>query len=197
MERLPKFSCRGGAAVEFILCLPLLILLALPVIDVAQVVQANMILTSISREGANLASRTARSEQAIMEALAATALPLAMRESGMVHITKVLAHRGHGVVRNVVIAQHRWSGGTYAPAKGIWTCGAAGTRWDSAGTCADLPAPASAPAVDVMHGQLADGDVIYVVEAFYRFPLLFSGLDLGFGPVLPRFDSDLYAMTVF
>ena len=71
MKRDPRHSVRGGAAVEFLFCLPLLILLLLPVADLARVIQANMILTNISREGANLASRTSMKPQELMEALAA------------------------------------------------------------------------------------------------------------------------------
>ncbi len=50
----------GTAAVEFAFILPLLVLLAIPIFDLARIIQANMILINISREGANLASRTYR-----------------------------------------------------------------------------------------------------------------------------------------
>lgn len=188
---------RGAAAVEFMLCLPLLLLLAFPVIDLARVLQANMILTNMAREGANLASRTINAEQAIMDSLAATAPPLDMRSNGMVHITKILAVRGQGASRNVVVAQYRWRGGSYVPDKGVWNCGAAGgTYWDSTGSCTGLPPPAAAPSVDVMSGALNDGDVVYLVETFYRLPLFFSKMQLG-GIVLPDFNPNLYAMTIF
>lgn len=196
MNRTHRSSQSGGAALEFLLCLPLLILLAFPVVDLARVLQANIILTNISREGANLSTRTAGSEQAIMESLAATALPLNMRNAGAIHITKILAHRAHGITRNVVIAQHRWVNGAYAPRNGVWTCGTGGSHWEGSGNCAGLPAVDAAPEVNVMRGRLQDGDVIYLVEAFYQFPLLFSGLDLGGGLVLPGFSSDLYAFTI-
>jgi hypothetical protein len=196
MKRTRNLSSRGTAAVEFLLCLPLLILLAFPVVDLARVFQANMILTNMSREGANLAARTVSAEQAIMESLAATAPPLDMHSNGMIHITKILALRDNGITRNLVIAQHRWGNGSYVPAKGVWTCGAAGSYWDGAGNCAGLPPSAAAPEIGVMTGQLRDGDVIYLVEVFYRFPMLFSGLDLGGGLVLPRLDSALYAFTI-
>lgn len=197
MTRQPSLSSRGGAAVEFLLCLPLLILLALPVFDLARLLQAHMILTNMSREGANLASRTGQNQQVLMDSLAATAPPLNMQSNGMIHITKILAHASKGVTRNVVIGQYRWAQGSYVPTKGVWTCGAAGTYWDGTGTCKGFPAPASSPEVNVMTGQLEDGDVIYLVEVFYQFPLLFSGLDLGGGIALPQFGSDLYAMTIF
>jgi hypothetical protein len=189
-------SQSGGAAIEFLLCLPLLLLLAFPVVDLARVIQANIILTNISREGANLSTRTAGSEQTIMESLAATALPLDMRKYGAIHITKVLANRANGATRNVVIAQHRWVKGSYVPSNGVWTCGAGGSHWNAAGKCVGLPPVAAAPEIKVMQGKLQDGDVVYLVEAFYRFPLLFSGMDFGSGFVLPSFNPNLYAFTI-
>jgi hypothetical protein len=191
-----KQRSRGAAAVEFILCLPLLLLLALPVIDLARVLQANIILTNMAREGANLALRTLNAEQAIMDALAATAPPLDMATHGMIHITKIMAVRGKGGPRNVVVAQSRWTGGAYEPTTSVWSCGAAGTHWDSAGKCAGLPPPATAPTVGVMAGALNDGDVVYLVETFYHFPMFFSGIQLS-AITLPAFDPNLYAMTIF
>jgi hypothetical protein len=196
MNRTHRSSQFGGAALEFLLCLPLLILLAFPVFDLARVLQANIILTNIAREGANLAARGGGSEQEIMQSLAATAPPLDMGKYGAIHITKILAYANKGITRNVVIGQSRWVNGSYDPGNGVWTCGADGTRWNAAGACDGLPSPAAAPEIDVMRGQIQDGDVVYLVEAFYQFPLLFSGLDLGGGLVLPGFKSDLYAFTI-
>ena len=48
---------RGAAMVETALLLPLLVLLALPVADLARALQAQLILDAISREGASLAAR--------------------------------------------------------------------------------------------------------------------------------------------
>lgn len=198
MRRDPRHSNRGGAAVEFLFCLPLLLLLLLPVADFARVIQANMILTSLSREGANLASRTSMQPQELMNALASTAQPLDMQANGMIRITKILASRQNGIDRNVVIGQHRWNGGSYLPANGAWTCGGAGTYWDAQGNCAGFPALSGAPETDLMSGQLSDGEVVHLVEVFYRFPLLFGSLDLGLGNLaLPSLNPDLYAMTIF
>lgn len=197
MTRILHSSQRGLAAVEFLLCLPLLLLLSLPVIDLARVFQANIILTNIAREGANLAARSGDSTQAIMNALTATAVPLDMPANGMIRITKVLAQRTQGVTRNIVIAQHRWTGGAYAPAKGIWHCGEGGSYWAADGSCAGLPPASHGLETHIMRGRLQDGEIAYVVEAFYRFPLLFGGLDLGSGMLLPDFDPDLYAFAIF
>lgn len=187
---------RGSAAVEFVVCLPLLVLLLIPVFDLARVLQANMMLTSIAREGAQLVSRTSEQEQAIMDSLAATALPLDMVPNGAIHVTKILARTVHGVTSNVVLAQHRWARSSYMPPPGVWTCGSGGTYWGADGQCKGLPPPTMAPPITVMQGQLQDGDVVYLVEVFYRFPLLYNGVELGGGLVLPTFTPNLYAMTV-
>ena len=196
MTRHSHRSMRGGAAVEFLFCLPLLLLLLFPVVDFARVIQANMILASLAREGANLAARTALQPQELMETLAATAQPLDMRTNGMIHVTKILASRRNGISTNVVIGQTRWNGGAHVPEKGAWACGSVGTYWDAQGNCAGFPPLAGAPEIDALNGQLKDGDVVYLVEAFYRFPLLFGSLDLG-GFALPGLNPNLYAMTVF
>ncbi|WP_151637705.1 TadE/TadG family type IV pilus assembly protein [Noviherbaspirillum aerium] len=195
-RHLPRHFIRGGAAIEFMFCLPLLLLLLIPVVDFARVIQANMIITNLSREGANLASRTAMNPQELMDALAATAQPLDMRANGMIHITRILASRKNGVSSNAVIGQVRWNGGTHAPSAGAWSCGGAGTYWDAEGNCAGFPPLSGAPETDVLSGSLNDGDVVYQVEVFYRFPLLFGSLDLG-DFRLPALNPDLYAMTVF
>jgi hypothetical protein len=191
-----RTACAGAAAVEFAIMLPLLILLAFPVTDLARVVQANMILTNISREGANLASRTTRQEQEIMDALADTAPPLDMRAHGTMRITKIMGLKEGSGVRNIVVGQHKWHKGAYAPPAGVWGCGAAGSSWAADGSCRDIPTLASAPTADVMTGMLADGEVVFVVEGYYRLPMLFTSMDLGFGAIFPGIGPDLHAMTI-
>ncbi|HEY8608164.1 MAG TPA: TadE family protein [Noviherbaspirillum sp.] len=182
---------------EFLFCLPVLILLAFPVADVARIIQANIVAVSIAREGAQLASRTVQDEQSLLEALAAAASPLDMRGNGMIRITKVLGRStGGGATRSVVIGQHRWVNGGYSPQRGVWECGTGGSYWGAGGACEGLPPPAAAPAVDVMSGELNDGDVVHVVEVFYRLPLLFAGQEFLRIPGMPRLDPRLYAMAL-
>ncbi len=189
-------KCRavGNAAVEFAFILPLLVLLAVPIFDFARVIQANMILTNISREGANLASRTSETPQTIMNALAATAPPLDMGGRGMIYITKVMGNREGTAIRNVIVQQDKWLGGSYAPASALWTCGG----WNADGSCGSLPSnPNAAPTANVMTNQLVDGEVIYVVETFYRANILFGAMNLGFGITTPQLGTNLHAMTIF
>lgn len=193
---LKKRKSVGTAAVEFAFILPLLVLLAIPLFDFARVIQANMILINISREGANLASRSSQTPQTIMNAIAATAPPLNMGSRGMIYITKVMGNREGGAIRNVIVQQDKWLAGGYAPApaSALWTCGA----WNGDGSCGSIPAnPDLAPTANVMTNQLVDGEVIYVVEGFYRANILFGAMNLGFGITTPQLGTNLHAMTIF
>lgn len=182
MRRAPTRR-RGSATVEFAIVLPLLVMVVIGLVDIGRAMQANLILTNISREGANVASRGAQlnsvSSQALMNALSATTPPLSMRTRGMMYISKVIGHLQDGAVRNVILEQYRWEGNpSYAPASTVWNC----TAWVD-NQCSAIPAnPDQAATAAAMAGSLADGEVIYAVEAFYDFDMLF-------GTVVPQFGS--------
>jgi hypothetical protein len=185
--------CVGAAIVEFALLLPILALLAFPVADSARGIQASIILVNISREGANVASRGASlnsaASQNLMNALASTTPPLDMPNRGMIYISKVMGHLQGGSIRNVILEQYRWLGNTtYFPASKVSTC----SSWASDGSCSSIPSnPDSATTAAAMPGSLADGQVIYAVEVFYNFNMLFSGLNVG------KIGPNLYAETIF
>jgi hypothetical protein len=191
-RRLPSRRRNAGiAALEFAIVLPLLVLLALPVIDIGRAIQANLILMSLAREGANLASRGPYSlkdeSQSIMGALVATTPPLDMNQRGMIYITRIMGKKVGGVISNVVIEQYRWNGGRYAAPSRIWNCGS----WGTNGSCANVPTPA----VGLMAGALAEGEIINVVESYYNFNAFFSRLVPAFGPDSER--ASLRAMAIF
>jgi Flp pilus assembly pilin Flp len=48
---------KGVAAVEFALILPMLLVMVFGIIDIGRLIQAKLIITSVSREGGSLASR--------------------------------------------------------------------------------------------------------------------------------------------
>ena len=203
-----RSKCAGTAAVEFALVLPFLLLLVVGIYEFARALQAQMILVNLSREGANLASRSSLqyANQQIMVALASSTPPLDMGQNGMIYVTKITGHQEGGRVRNVVIEQYRWTQGwhqsTYSPNSAVWTCGdSGGTNWLTSGPneghCANLPSAGTmSPTANVMMGQLADGDVIYAVEAYYRFSMLLGAMNFGFGVRMPQIGPNLYAMTV-
>lgn len=193
MRKRREKKCGGATFVEFALLLPVLVLLAFPVADSARAIQTSIILVNISREGANVASRGASldstSSQNLMNALTSTAPPLDMSKRGMIYISKVMGHLQGGVIRNVILEQYRWLGSkTYFPASKVWTC----ASWANDGSCSGIPSnPDNAATANAMTGSLADGEVIYTVEAFYNFNMLFSSLNAG------KIGPDLYAETIF
>lgn len=201
-----RHRAAGLAAVEFALWLPLLVLLIAGLVDLARGVQANMILINLSREGANLAARgtlqLSENAQVILGQVAASGTPLEMNERGMIYITRIVGLASGGTTRSIVLEQYRWDDAVnnrgyrasgYGPASKIWTCG----NWAGpvAGTCV-VPTGGNAPAVSLMSGTLADGEVIYVVETFYKFNMVFAPFSLG-SVSTSTIGPDLYSMTVF
>lgn len=204
-RRAWRRASTGVAAIELALVLPFFLILIMGVVDCARAIQATMILINLSRETANLASRGSLalpdSSQTILTSVASTAPPLDMNGRGMLYITKIMGHAASGSVRNYVLEQYRWddsvnhvgwSNGQYGPASKVWHCG----LWASGGRCSAVPKIADATPVTLMDGQLADGEVIYVAEAFYNFNMFFGSASASaFG--LPLFGPDLYSITVF
>lgn len=194
---------RGLAAVELALLLPFLVLVLFGMIDLGRALQANTIIVNLSREGANLAARgntpLETNSQDIMYALMASAPPLNVNQRGMMYITRVMGVGSGSAATNVVLDQYRWMDGarqlglgynnnTYDPGSRIYKCPNGGWLVESC-TAAKLRPPAA-----IMNGQLADGEVIYIVETYYRFNMLVAG---GGFLALPTLGPDLYSMTVF
>jgi hypothetical protein len=204
--RTSRRASKGIVSVEMALLLPILVALALPVYDIARNIQAQMILINVSREGASLSSRASLTYpmQTIMSSLSATTPPLDMTAHGMIYITEVMGNNNCDSSGNnctgVVVAQYRWNGGNYYPASQLWSCGSSGTRWatDGTGSCSGIPAAgSSSPVVNLLQGKLSDGQIAYVVEAFYLQTPLIGSLNLGGGIRTPALSPNLYAMTVF
>lgn len=197
---------RGIAAVEFALLLPLLLVLLIGLVDIARAMQAQMILINLSREAANLASRgklqLSENAQTIIGQVAASSPPLDMNKLGMIYITRIMGSTSNGVTKSIVLEQYRWDDAVnnrgyrisnYAPLSKIWNC----SNWASgiAGTCV-VPSGTLAPTVAMMSGQLLDGEIIYVVEVYYKFNMLFQAFAFG-SFATPTLATDFYSMTVF
>jgi hypothetical protein len=196
----PALRQRGLAAVEFALLLPFLVMLLFGMIDIARALQAKTIMVNIGREGANLAARgsvdLASGSQDIMYALMASAPPLNVNQQGMIYITRVM---GTPDGKSVVLDQYRWDDKArnlgyrvsgYAPSSNVYSCAA----WN-AGVCANI-ASANRPKTALMSGQLGDGEVVVVVETFYKYDMVIPAeatATLG----LPTLGPDLYSMTIF
>jgi Flp pilus assembly protein TadG len=195
---------RGIAAVEFALLLPFLLFLLFGVIDGARALQANIIVVNLSREGANLVARgntqLETNSQDIIYALMASAPPLNVNQRGMMYITRVMGVKtSTGGTRSVVLDQYRWddparglgySRNHYAPASKVYGC----ASWT--GPACTAITTATRPGVNIMNGQLGDGEVVHVVETFYQYDMLMTSFSIG-ALALPTLGPDLYSTTIF
>lgn len=202
----PRARQAGLAAVELALLLPILCILLFGVIDFFRALQANIIMTNIGREGANLVSRGSvgveTGSQDIIYALMATAPPLNVNQQGMIYITRVMGVAGAsstGATTSVVTDQYRWDDTArklgvnrsgYVPVSRVYNgC----TGWSN-GACTSLGG--TKPAVATMSGKLRDGEVITVVETFYKYDMMLTNFSIA-GLSLPTLGPDLYSMTIF
>jgi Flp pilus assembly protein TadG len=164
----------GQALVEAAIALPLLVLLVIGVFEFSRSIQANNIVVNMSREAANLASRTSVSPQAIMDAVGDTAQPLDMTHHGMIYITKVQGVKIGSTVHTVVVSstdQARWAKGGYRVASKIGT--PSGHNFQ----------------VSIPNLTLGNGEVAFVAEVFYDYPVTFTN-EFPWNP-------KLYSMTIF
>ena len=162
----------GGELIELAIILPILLLLVLGVFEYGRAIHAKNIITNMSREGANLASRTSSTAQQIIDAIALTAQPLDMTANGMVFITEV---RGQGAGPTVprVTAQHRWTRSSYQPSSRAWSgC----TDWSVDGECNDdFVELADEEAEANLSGlELKNGEVVFAVEVFFDYQAIFT-----------------------
>lgn len=175
--------------IEFALVLPILLTLCFGALELVRALQANNILVSISREGANLITRSSQDPQAIMAALANTAAPLDMLNQGTVMITELVGN-SEGEIE--ITRQIRYSQTSYTTTSEIWPdCGG----WNNSSCNGGLPATLSAPSTNSVFWQasgaapLSDGERAFAVETFYRLEPITS---IPFNEPL-----DLYSVSLF
>lgn len=191
----PRAS-QGQSLIELALLLPLLLMLVLGVVDYARAIHFNNILVAMSREGANLASRTSETPRNIINALNNTAEPLVMATDGMVYITEIM---GRKIVPTCVDAPPNFcatypqvqaqtraiTGDANLPSR-VWGCP---TNWLADGSCNPLPAwsdPVATTAVLPMN--LRDGELVFAVETLYDYTVIVDYV-METGP-------QLYSLTV-
>ncbi len=171
-------TVRGAALVELSIILPFLFLMALATFDYARAIHAKNIITNMSREGANLASRSGldpTKAQYFMSAIANTAQPLTMPANGMIYISEVQGTNVSGSIQPRIINRYGWSQSTLSPVPA--------SRIGSVGSNATNLGQLSDP------NRLAVGQTIHVVEVFYVYRTLFSRFSGA--------NKTLYNMTVF
>jgi Flp pilus assembly protein TadG len=208
----PALHQRGAALLEFALVLPALLLLAFGTYDLSRAIDTEMILVNISREGADLMSRSADSAsyaQLVMNALGDTAKPNYQESPGssgwksagtfennsQILITRIKGVASGSKVNATITEQYHWLRGSIAPTSQIWNCG---NHWNADGSCT-IPSPAPV----VILGNLGSGDVLndgdtfYAVEVFYDYSALFGGMNVGAGLVVPTVGPTMYAWAIF
>lgn len=155
--------------IELALVLLFLVSLCLGVFDFARAIRTNNTIANMSREGANLASRSALAQQDIMNTLAYTAQPLDMQANGMIIITVLNGVTGGDPT---IPNQYSWSGSTLSPKP-----------------LSKLGTPASPTTHSLVTLNLQTGQTATAVEVFYNYQSLFS-----FNTA--RLSRQFYSMTV-
>jgi hypothetical protein len=179
-----RFYSAGQSMIELALILPILLLLCFGAAELSHAILFNNILINMSREGANLASRTTQSPQFIINALSRTSAPLEMQTQGMIFISRVTGvNGGSGVVLPVIDEQYRAVLGDGALTSRLWQC----PHWDVSGACI-LPAPIATRAV-ALPFALGLGYQVYVVETLYDYNPLTS--------LFLTTSTQLYSVTYF
>lgn len=160
----------GAAVVEMALILPLLLVVAFGLFEFARGILANNVITGMSREGANLYSRTGTPPGDIMTALAGTASQVNMVDNGIIYMTRIQQTGGNPQV----LEQFRWidSALTDPPASGVWQCDGP-SSWDGE-QCDIGPALPSATRTATLDMTLNDGEEIVAVEVFYVYRPAFN-----------------------
>ena len=178
-----RWTASGAVMIEFVIVLPLLLLLFFGVFEYGRIVQYNNIIVNVGREGANLSARTFGSDyQDIMEKLSMTAEPLDMPENGMVFITQIV---GLADGRGQVSGQHYWLHGGYDDESSVWDC----DSWRVDGSCI-IPDPSDTLSIANIPMTLREGEIVYAVEVSYNYNLIFPQF-FQIGP-----DTRLHSMSV-
>jgi hypothetical protein len=82
---------KGAALIEFCLILPVFLVLVFAIIDFGRLIHARLIITNVTREGANLASRDIKSGTDLIAMLRSSATPLDLNGAGRICISSIEA----------------------------------------------------------------------------------------------------------
>lgn len=193
-KRHSKSRERGIAMLEMAVFLPLLLILALPVIDYGRNLLDQLAMTGLAREVGNLVSRYQANQpmQTLLQDLANSAPSLDMAHAGRIVVTQLKGDHcalGAQQCQALVVGQYQWNGGGYHGGQAIWQCA---SSYDRDGFCQPVGGSAVVTSLE-LNGKLYQGQDAFVVEVFYQFEPLFPRGILGVGAP----PSEVSARTVF
>ncbi|EGR0669018.1 pilus assembly protein [Vibrio vulnificus] len=157
----------GFASIEMIAAFPVFVMLIMGVIDVTNIIQANYVVVSISREASNIVSRSStETPEQIMDTVSKTSGTLDLTQDGAMYITLV---RGAEDSSPYVDAQYQWLDSGVTVFSKTWSgC----TSWGSDGKC--LFDEDNPPSLNDFPIGLSDDESTYVVEVFYQYEPFYS-----------------------
>ncbi|MGD0230348.1 MAG: TadE/TadG family type IV pilus assembly protein [Syntrophorhabdales bacterium] len=82
---------RGTSLIEFCIVVPILATMLFAVVDIGRLVSARLIITNVSREGANLASRDLKSGNDLITYLQDSSSPIDLVNNGKIYVTYINA----------------------------------------------------------------------------------------------------------
>jgi hypothetical protein len=155
-------NARGIAALELAIILPLLCMMVFGIIDIGRLVDARLVVTDLSREGANLSSRdlnpgTGSELTDVLAYLQGSSSPLNMATSGEIYITTIAAGATASSPDPTITSQV--SAGSLSTASTI----------SSSATDLGLPSEIYKHLVFNTANQVADVLGVSVVEVYYQY----------------------------
>ncbi len=110
---------RGIATLEFAFILPVLCAMIFAIVDIGWPLEARLVVTNVSREGANLASRDLKSGTDLLTYLTSSSSPIDLVGSGKIYVTTITAGTSANSPDPVIASQI--STGNLSAASGITT----------------------------------------------------------------------------
>jgi hypothetical protein len=175
---------KGAALIEFCLILPVLLVLVFAIIDFGRLIHARLIITNVTREGGNLASRDIKSGTDLIAMLQSSASPLNLVSSGRICISNIEAGNV-GRTAPIISTQHPpVCSGSLTAASG------AASGINSSAKNLGLTSVIYNHLVFNTVNQASDINGVTVVETFYRFtpitplPSFITNLWTGAGAII-------------
>ena len=107
IESRARTGLRGQSLVEFVMVMPLVLVLLLGIIEVSYALFENHLIIKLAREGANLISRGTNLGQAETSLLAATTAPVAFNAKGKLVLSVIKLGEAGANLNQPIISQRR------------------------------------------------------------------------------------------